>query len=366
MQESKVHSHISGRNVRPFVMKDVSEYESLKKIGLGFDSATLSKMAMAQADSLTGLTTTASIPTPIQFAQQFLPGFVQVATAVRKIDEICGIMTAGEWEHEEIVQGMLEPTGTPLEYGDLTNMPLGSWNLNWERRTIVRHEQGMRVGALEDARAGLVKVNNADEKRFAAMDNLEIVRNKIGFYGYNNGANRTYGLLNDVNLNDYETVVAGASGHTPWATKTFNEIITDIITAASLLRTQSGGVADVNDVESTLVVPLSGLQYLNTPSALGYSVMKWIQDTFGGKMRVIATPQFEAAHGGANVFYLFADKVAMGNSTDGGATIIQVVPAKFKVIGVQPLAKGFEEDFSNATAGVMVKRPMAVVRYAGI
>jgi len=30
------------------------------------------------------------------------------------------------------------------------------------------------------------------------------------------------------------------------------------------------------------------------------------------------------------------------------------------------MAKAYEEDYSNATAGVLLKRPYAVVRYSGI
>jgi len=33
---------------------------------------------------------------------------------------------------------------------------------------------------------------------------------------------------------------------------------------------------------------------------------------------------------------------------------------------VQQLAKAYEEDYSNATAGVMCKRPYAVTRWSGI
>ncbi len=63
-------------------------------------------------DSIQGNVTQASIPVQLQFLQQFLPGFVKVMTAARKIDEIIGINTAGSWEDEEVVQGIIENTGT--------------------------------------------------------------------------------------------------------------------------------------------------------------------------------------------------------------------------------------------------------------
>ncbi len=79
----------------------------------------------------------------------------------------------------------------------------------------------------------------------------------------------------------------------------------------------------------------------------------------------MSAPQLNAANGGANVFYLFADAVS-DLSSDDGTTFAQLVPAKFQVLGVQQMTKGYEEDYSNASAGVMVKRPWACVRYSGI
>lgn len=44
---------------------------------------------------------------------------------------------------------------------------------------------------------------------------------------------------------------------------------------------------------------------------------------------------------------------------------MQMVPAKFVTIGAQQLTKGYEEVFANASAGVMLKRPFAVIRRSG-
>jgi hypothetical protein len=79
----------------------------------------------------------------------------------------------------------------------------------------------------------------------------------------------------------------------------------------------------------------------------------------------VSAPQLNGANGGSNVFYLFADAV-QDLSSDDGRAFAQIVPAKFQVLGVQQMAKGYEEDYSNATAGIICKRPFAVVRYTGI
>lgn len=357
-------SFIAARDVRPFNMSQdaVEQFEALSKIGIGLDSRSIDKM-MDAMDALTPTLTTGSIGTPVQFLQAWLPGFVSIVTAPRKIDELVGIQTIGSWEDEEVVQGVMEVTGTSLPYGDYTNIPFSSWNTNFERRTIVRFEEGMRVGALDEARSAKMRVNSAEGKREGAALALEIQRNKIGLNGYNSGNNRTYGFLNDPSLSAYVTVTAGVGGLL-WSQKTFLEIIRDIRMAAAALETQSNGLIDVANDNVTLAIPTSRGTYLSVVSDYGVSVQDWINKTFKN-MRIVKVPELDGANGGASVFYLYGEQTK-DNSTDGGKVFIQPVPAKFKVLGVQKLAKGYEEAYTNATAGVLCKRPWAVVRRSGI
>lgn len=340
---------------------DLENYEDLQRLGIGgLDHIIEAGFGM---DAIQSLTTTASIPSLIQFLQGWLPGLVRINTAARKIDEILGINTVGSWEDEQIIQQVIELTGTPVPYGDLTNVPLASWNNSFNARTIVRFEQGLRIGRLAEARAAKMGVSDADQKRNSAALQLEIQRNQLGFYGYNGGANQTYGLLNDPSLPAYVTV-ANPGGGTQWSTKNFLQITADIRTAIQALLTASQDTIDVQNAPLTLVLPTNSVVYLTVTSDFGISVRNWINQTYPN-IRIVTAPQFNAANGGANVFYLFADRVN-DESTDGGATIIQMVPAKFMVLGTQQLTKGYEEDYTNASAGVMVKRPYAVYRGSGI
>lgn len=371
MKASVIHSSISGRDVHrplPFTAADVADYGDLRLLGIDIGNERIVRQMMAGLDAAPAVQPTVypnTIPTPVQFLQNWLPGFVQTVTQAQTIDEIVGVTTAGDWEDEEIVQGVLEPTGLAQPYGDYTNVPLASWNLGFERRTIVRFEEGLRVGVLEEARAGKIKVNSAATKRGAAATALDIQRNRVGFYGYNNGANRTYGFLNDPALPAYVNVAGGT-----WATKTFQEITADIRTAVGALIVQAGGHVRAgpnaaNATPMTLVLPLGADNYLSVTTDYGQSVAAWVKETYPN-MRVITAPELAGANGGANVFYLFAERIQDGNSDDGGQTFIQVVPTRFKTVGVEQQAKAYVEDYSNATAGVMLKRPFLVVRYSGI
>lgn len=370
MNKSKVRGHLDARNVRPFVMDSaaVAEFASLQQIGINLSERDVRMMMQAQAaafgmDELQPTMFPNTIGTPIQFLQTWLPGFVQTITAARNIDLLVGISTVGSWEDEEVVQGVLEPTGFAVPYGDYTNIPLSSWNPSFERRTVVRFEQGMRVGALEEARSARMNVNTASEKRGSAGMSLEIARNRIGFFGFNGGNNRTYGFLNDPSLPAYVTVAAG-SGGTTWATKTFLEITADIRTAIAALQLQTKGAINTRKTPLTLALPNGQITYLSVTSEFGNSVEQWLRETYPN-VRVESAPELDGANGGANVFYLYADKVEDGAS-DGSQVWVQAVPAKFQMLGTEKQAKAYVEDYLSATAGVMLKRPYAVVRYSGI
>lgn len=368
----KERSYIPGKNFKALDGFNAAEFRSLNKIGINLSEHSVKSMMAGykQAldsygmDALQSLTTTPSVATPVQFLQNWLPGFVFILTAARKIDDIIGIMITGSWEDEQIVQGILERVGDGQPYGDYTNVPLSSWNVNFNYRTVVRFEEGLKVGILESARAARMLVDDAGMKREAAALNLEINRNAVGFYGFNAGNNNTYGFLNDPGLGSYTIVANGASGFPQWSTKTFLEITKDIRTAIVQLRTQSQDTIDPEKVDLTLAVATASVDWLSTTSDFGISVRDWMRQAYP-RMRVVSAPQLNAAHASDNVFYLQADKID-DMSTDGGQVWIQPVPTKFQVLGVQQLAKAYEESYSNSTAGAMCKRPFAVVRFYGI
>lgn len=381
MQKSKVHSHRSGRAFAAggitISTDDVKRYAQLSGIGISLGAGAIRSMMSGLEVNVmdgndTGIApaplngvTTPSIAAQIQFLQAWLPGFVRAITAARKIDEVVGMTTVGSFEDEEVIQGILEPLGVAVPYGDHTNIPLSSWNLNWERRTIIRFEQGMEVGYLEELRAARVRVSTAAEKRAAAAMGLEIQRNRVGFYGFNSGAGRTYGLLNDPALPAYVNVPNGAGGSPLWSLKTFNEITADIRNAISALRVASKDTIDPKTTKMTMVVGADAVDFLSIMNELGsQSVQQWLDATYPN-IRVVSAPEFDDANGGVGVMYLFAEQVDDGASDDS-KTFAQLVPAKFLTLGVDKRAKTYVEDYANATAGVLLKRPYAVVRRSGI
>ena len=352
---SQIHTSFTGRELvqrGPLQLTEdqvLAALPQLAKIGIGMDSALVGPAG-------------GNLGTPAQFLQNWLPGIVRQVTKVRNADAMMGVQTVGSWEDEEVIQTAAELTGKAELYGDVTNIPLAGYNATYERRSIIRFEQGVMMGTLEEARAAKANISMAVEKRAAAAESLDIIRNRVAFYGYNQPDTRVFGFLNDPNLPAYANVAAGAGGLT-WALKTFLEITRDIREMVTALVTQSGGRIRPQDTDMTLALPLGFEEYMGVTSDFGISVGDWLSKTYP-RIRVETAPELTGANGGANVAYLYAERVA-DSGTDGGEVIAQIVPARFQALGTEKRAKGVVEDYTNALAGVMVKRPYGVVRRSG-
>ena len=360
---------LSGK-LRGVAMDSADAVGALGKIGINISDFALSTYrsayGMDAAVSIPGLTVNATQGhgAYAQFLQSWLPGQVQVVTAARKADEIMGVTTAGSWEDEEVIQEILELVGAAQPYSDYGNIPLSSWNLTYEQRGVVRFEEGIQVGELEGLRSGRIGIDSANTKRNAASLALEISRNRVAFFGYNGSTSHPiYGYLNDPNLPAYIAVSAGAAG-TTWDKKTYDEIVRDLLTALSALRTKSKEVVDPTSTPLMLTIASEKVDYLSTPNSLGETPYDWLKENYPN-VTVKSAVELDNANGGADVFYLYA--VSVGDSgTDGGAVIDQIVPSRFRALGVDTSCKVVTEDFTNATAGALVKRPFAVYRASGI
>lgn len=357
--EKTVKFSIPADKVKAYAMDSATTEATIDALGIHFTKNAMDEFRAYAMDASPALQTTASNMTPVQFLQHWIAEMVEIVTASRDADEILGRDQAGSWEDEEIVQPVIEYTGKPRVYGDKTTFNLASFNINYETRTIVRFEQDVEVGKLEEARASKQRVDAQGVKRNAAATALAINMNDIAFNGYNAGNNKTYGLLNDPSMPAYTALAQGSAGATTWASKTFNEITADIKSMMSALRVRSGNNFKPEKDASTLALPVAVVDQLQTINPLGgTSVLDWLKKTYPS-CRITSAVQLDGANGGANVAYLFADKI------DGKKVIAQYVQDTLRLIGVEQHAKNFSEVYSNATAGTMLRIPVGLVRYTG-
>ena len=356
---SKVKFSIPADKVKAYAMDAATTETTLDALGVHYEKQAMDEFRAYATDAAPSLQTAPNKMTPIQFLQHWIPEMVKIVTASRDADEILGRDFAGDWADEEIVQTVIEYTGKPRVYGDKTTFNLASFNVNYETRTIVRFEQDVEVGKLEEARASKQRIDAQGTKRDAAATALAINANDIAFNGYNAGNNKTYGLLNDPSLPAYTAFAQGSAGYTTWATKTFNEIVSDIKAMMSALRVRSGNNFKPEKDESVLALSVAVVDHLQTVNMLGgTSVLDWLHKTYPG-CRVTSAVQLDGANASANVAYLFAEKI------DGKKVIAQYMQDALRLIGVEQHAKNFLESYSNATAGVMLRIPVGLVRFTG-
>lgn len=347
--------HMSGREVRERGPLDVTRteaswtFQELEALGIG---------GLAAMDSaLTGPAMQGGVINR-EFLQHQVAGVIRTATRLRVLDEITGIVNAGNWHDDDIVLNVETPVGKAELYGDYSNIPLANYLFDLERRGIVRFEQGFHVGKLEEARQGAANFDAAAAKRRAATESLEQARERVGYVGFAAPESRVFGILNDPNLPAYET-------GTSWVGATFADITAQLMGMFVDLESRSGGRI-LDDSQMTLVLPAGYRQFLavSNPVAQGETVRQWMEQNMPN-VRVIYSPEFVGANGGSNIAYLFADNVDDDNE-GMTQTFLQIVPVKYQVLGSENQIKGYLEDATNATAGVILTRPWAVTRLTGI
>ena len=369
MQQTPILKRIGYDKVRSLAfdsMESPATPEFLRMLGVSVDASDpaidyLMKKGLAKNKHFVGDEAVPGVtePSPItaaRFIEYWMPTAVEVVTQNRMADNLFGRTVCGaRWEDEKVIRAILEYTGRPTAYSDTTNATLADFNQTLEDRTIVRFEEGMLSGKLEDARAAAsnLKKSAHDLKRAAVAKGFAISANETAMYGFNNGQNKTYGILNDACLLPY------GSATKTWATSSYSELVKMLNTAIAKLRKQTGSNIDPATDEMTLAVASSCVDYLSTANEHGETVEDWLHRKFK-KLRVKAVPEFDEAYGGTNVFYLWLERL------DGTKTIDQLIVSTMRLLGVEIRAKGLFEDYTNAHAGVMVNQPLGVVRYAGI
>lgn len=354
------------KNLKGFALDSAPEelrtMEALALQGISMDDGEAVKYVM---DGIASTVTTGSANVPVQFLQHWMNKFITVVTQASKADDLLGRTTQGEWFQEEVVLTVRELTGHTRPYGDHAQPPLAGYNVNEEARTIIRFAQGLMTGKLEEMRLAAMgkKLSAYESDRAAIGQSFKLDTNAVAFYGYRLGNNKTYGILNDPNLDGFYVVAQSqqqGNTSTNWKDKDFYDIVRDLNTAVGQVLTKTGANFDPYKDAFKFGIALNCVTYLNTVNEHGNrSVRDYIKETWP-KADVVPVPEFDGAIGGDNCFYVIVDEIG------GNPCVEQIVPAAVRLVGMEPRATGVYELYSNATAGCFVEQPLGVVRFCGI
>lgn len=340
---------------------------SIIRAGYGGDKAAINAFA-----TMDNSAASAQIPMNTnalaQFFQHWQSGIVRTATAPRNAEKILGYTQSGSFETEQVVIRSLEQHAGVSAYGDLSDVEHASYTVAHPYRHVVRFQAGLETSLLENLRQSATGINAIEEKRAAVRRAFAINDNAVALFGYNGGSNRTYGLFNDPNIEPYQDVPMGTSGAQDWGGKTWLEKINDIMMSVNrIVMNTNTGFNPIND-NFCWVIPARIQTELASMNDLGtQSITDWITKTYP-KMRIETLPELSEIAGGADAWYMFAEKAMdVDDSTDDGQVISILSQVKMFLVSTLPNSGGgVDEKYASATAGVFVKRPILVTRASGM
>ena len=344
---------------------DAGVFEAL---GIGMSKNAIREIAMNKDaygfDEAPALQTIPSVGTPVQFLQWWSPKVIKTLYAKRVADEILGVTNAGSWEDAEVIVPEVETTGQAALYGDYVNGENSNFNVNFNKRAVVRFLSTVSVGTLEEMQISRMRMSAKERKMVATTNALEIQRNQVAFNGFLVGNQANYGILNDPRLPAYGTLPANDKGKTDWASKAYGEIASDIRMMLRDLEVKMAGLFSSRDDSFTMVLPMAASQAMTAvPQYNSYgfdgSVEAWFKKAYP-RARIVYAPQFDKALGGQNVVLIFVDEI------DGEKNADQFIQQKMFLVGFERRDTYIKETYSNATAGAFFGYGVGAVRYVGV
>ena len=308
----------------------------------------------AALDADTGLPTgviAANVSIPIELLTFFDPQIIEVLFAPRNATKLFKETVKGDWTTERRKYQLSEISGNVAPYGDYSENGEADLNVNWVAQDSFKLQTTIRYGDLETAKAGAAKVALIAGKQKSAAILLEIINNKIYFYGIS-GLD-IYGILNHPLLPAALTPTTGAStSATGWADKTANEIFEDFIKIIGDLIEKSDGLITAND-KFIAGISTSLMAYLNKTNKYGLSVLDLVKKNYPG-LAFESVPEFHLTSGD----YLYINPVEVLGQLVGECVSNQ----KLRTFQVIPGLSSYKQKAASANMGFSLYQPFAISR----
>jgi hypothetical protein len=295
---------------------------------------------------------------PSIFTTIYLNTIVDQLLPHRGFFEIADPMQQGDWTTERLEFPVRAISGSMSPYTDFSNKGKSGVNFTFVPRDVYRMQTTIQYGDLETAVMDSAKLDLVGSKRVSIAQNVAIAFNRMGFFGNVNPSgtflSKTYGLLNDPNLNASVPVANGAAGSSLWANKTAEEIFADIVGSYALLENQTGNNVHPND---KFVLALDGFSsaYLNKANQYGLTAKMMMKENYPN-MRVVVAPEYQTILG----FQLICEELG------GQKAVADLFTYKYRSHGVMRYDSWFNEKVSAGSAGCGILLPVAIVTRTGI
>ena len=193
----------------------------------------------------------------------------------------------GVWETESVRIPTVSYDGHSELYADYGNGGMSTINSNWIARDTLRMMTTVSYGELEIQMYGQAKIDAIGQKREGMAERIALEQDKVWFFGYE--GKQVYGLLNAPELaNKMAVSPNGASGTSYWSTKTYLEMVADVISLQAKIQVSTMSRADCYKDKFYLMVPPVNMAYFATPGPFGFPSLKtYLLETYPG-MQIVA------------------------------------------------------------------------------
>ncbi len=290
---------------------------------------------------------------------------VEQLLPVRRYTEIGESLQTGDFTTNITQFGEIGFSGQIESYDDFSGTQKSDFNATWPTIDVYRGQTFIEYGDLEVATMAAARIDAVSKKQRSAAFQIAIAQNKIFFYGNINAAgafqSRTYGILNNPQLNAATPATNGSSGSPLWSVKAANtatgpnDIANDVIvTAMNIMQNQMGGNVDQMS-KFKLIVPTNAISYMNSTNTFGLNATAIVKATLPN-IEIISTPEYQSI----NSFQLIGPTEGMENVAKDLFT--------YKVRGHTLVAQASSkrQKWSFGTAGCALLQTAPIVTISGI
>ena len=359
---------LSTRDQQAVLALHASEYGITLPGCVGFSRPEWRRNLTLAMDAQPTLVTTASSGIPAFLTTLIDPEILQILTAKNVAAEIFGEVKKGSFVDATIMFPVVEHTGEVSSYGDFNENGRSDLNSNYPNRESYLYQTVIEYGDLELERAGLAKINVADEKKRSAIMTLNKFQNLTYFFGVSGIQN--YGLLNDPSLSAPIGPSTKAGGGTKWfngnaPNATGPEVYNDIQALVTTLISQSAGLIDAQSGMTLALSPKSA-GALNFTNQFDNNVKKLLETNYPN-MRFATAVQYGAVtaqnpqgSAGGELVQLIADEV------EGQKTGYCAFNEKLRGGPVIRGLSSYKQKMAQGTWGAVIRQAFAIAQMIGV
>lgn len=297
---------------------------------------------------------------PSAYATYLDPRIVEILFSVNNATAIFNEEKQGSWTDDFATFPVEEGVGSVSNYSDYGNAVSSDLNYEFPVRENVRFQTVIKYGDLENAKAESAKIALASRKQVWASE--VIARASNNFYLFGVAGKKTYGLLNDPNLNPTISPIS-IGGKSTWAEKladnsaTFANIAyNDITKLVNELSANNGGNIDPN-TPMKLAISNTMMSYLLIPNSYGITAKQMLNNNYPN-LEIVQLPQLSTEQG--EQLYLTAPELM------GVQTASNVYADKLVLGRLIPDLSSYKQKATSTTFGCIVRRPSLIARMSGL